>query len=211
MNSRFIGLLLITCICICACNDPTEHVKNYYDNGQLSEQYTRDKITYAKQGNYVKYNSQGIPIEESNYVNDTLSGRRKLYRDNGQLHIVEHYDEKGQFSGVYQAYYENGVLELEGNYVDGAMTGTWVRYYQNEQKMETVSFKDNAENGPFVEWHDNGQLKAEGEYLDGDKEHGPLLLYDRQGVLERRMSCDKGVCRTTWQRDSINTDTRSTE
>ena len=35
-------------------------------------------------------------------------------------------------------------------------------------------------------------------YLDGDNEHGELKLFDEQGVLTKKMNCDKGICRTSW-------------
>ena len=144
----------------------------------------------------------GTVIEEAQFVKDTLNGKRILYYENGKPHIVENYS-MGNFSGLYQAYYESGALEISGEYSKGAMNGEWIRNYENGQQMERVLFKNNQENGPFTEWHKNGKLKAKGQYLDGDKEHGELLLYDISGELEKKMNCDRGICRTTWQRDSM--------
>ncbi|MFK7934591.1 MAG: toxin-antitoxin system YwqK family antitoxin [Saprospiraceae bacterium] len=184
-----------------ACDNGIETIENKDDDGNLIEVYTRTKTTFAKQGTYLKYDVSGTITEEAQYINDTLNGKRVLYYENGKPHIVENY-KMGEFSGLYQAYYESGSLEISGEYAKSAMNGEWIRNYENGQQMETVLFENNQENGPFTEWHKNGHLKAKGQYLDGDKEHGELLLYDESGELERKMNCDRGVCRTSWQRDS---------
>ena len=195
------GLPLIVLTVFTACDDGLETIENRDDRNNLVEMYTRNKETYAKQGNYIRYDAAGTVVEKAEYVNDTLHGNRILYFENGKPQYVENYD-RGKFSGLYQAYYDSGELELSGEYVDGAMSGEWVRNYKNGQQMETVLFKDNQENGPFTEWHENGHLKAKGNYKGGDREHGELLLYDERGELEKKMNCDNGVCRTTWQRDA---------
>lgn len=72
--------------------------------------------------------------------------------------------------------------------------------------MEEVMFADNEENGPFTEYHKNGSLKAEGNYLNGDNEHGLLKLYNEEGELVRKMQCDSGICQTTWVSPDLNED-----
>jgi antitoxin component YwqK of YwqJK toxin-antitoxin module len=194
--------LLIGLFFLIGCSDlETTEVKD--ENGNVIEKYTRRKTDFAKQGMYQAFSPEGTLMEEANYVNDTLDGERRLYHENGKVQIKEQYDQ-GQFVGAYQTFYENGQMELEGTYTEGAMNGEWKRYYENGQLMEVVQFENNQENGPFIEYHDNGNLKAKGAYLDGDKEHGLLELFDEQGELERKMDCDKGICRTIWTRDSVN-------
>ena len=83
------------------------------------------------------------------------------------------------------------------------MSNVWIRYYKNGQKKEEVTFENNEENGPFVEYNENGSLAAKGSYLNGDFEHGLLEIYDGQGVLVRKMNCDKGICNTTWKADHM--------
>ena len=68
--------------------------------------------------------------------------------------------------------------------------------------MEEVLFKDNEENGPFVEYYDNGEIEWKGSYLNGDNEFGILEQYDRTGVLIKKMECDSlGACITVWIKD----------
>lgn len=195
-------LLLLTVILMIACKGKLEVVENKDENGNLIELYNRSTEDFSKQGAYIKYAPAGNAIEEAHYINDTLHGKRVLYFDNGKPQIVENYV-MGEFVGLYQAYYSNGQLELSGKYANGAMEGIWERYYESGEIMERVPFKKNQENGPFKEYYRNGKLKAEGAYLEGDKEHGELKLYSKDGRLEREMMCDRGVCKTTWKRDDI--------
>ena len=65
--------------------------------------------------------------------------------------------------------------------------------------MEQVTFVNNTENGPFQEFYPSGQVKVEGEYLNGDNEHGVLKFYNEDGVLTKTMDCNQGMCKTTWK------------
>ena len=80
------------------------------------------------------------------------------------------------------------------------LEGIGTAWYPNGQMKEKVTFSNNEENGAFEEWYENGKLKATGNYLDGDNEDGTLKLYDTLGQLERILECQRGACRTTWER-----------
>ena len=44
------------------------------------------------------------------------------------------------------------------------MNGEWKYYYQNGKLKESVHFKNNVEDGIFVEYHENGNKKDKGTY-----------------------------------------------
>jgi len=168
----------------------------------MKEVYQVDKKTGEKDGNFKRYTAGGQIFEEATYSEGKLTGRRTIYRDNGNIEIVENYVD-GVLNGNYETYYENNTKEIEGSYIDGVMKGEWRRYYPDGTLMEVVAFDKNEENGPFTEYYENGNLKAEGTYLNGEFEHGLLKLYDEQGQLARKMECDRGICKTTWLRDDL--------
>jgi antitoxin component YwqK of YwqJK toxin-antitoxin module len=199
MKGKYVFLFFSFWLVSCGSDLETIEVKN--DEGVIVETYTRKKVDYAKEGLYQKFSDQGVLIEKSNYRNDTLEGERTLFYENGNPQYIENY-KKGQFEGPFKAYHDNGTLKLEGIYTDNAMEGEWKAYYENGQLKEIVQFENNQENGPFIEYHPNGKLKAKGSYLEGDHEHGELELYDESGELFKKMMCDKGICRTSWQRDT---------
>lgn len=187
---------LLLALAFYACSN-TEVVQVNDDLGNLSEEYVIDKATKLKQGYYKKFYESGTRQEEAYYEKDSLQGRRTLYYPSGEVHIEERY-EQGLITGEYKVYFEDGQVELEGVFADNSMTGVWTRYYPNGEVMEEVTFEGNQENGPFTEYYESGKLKAEGAYLNGDFEHGLLKLYNEEGVLERKMQCQAGVCRTIW-------------
>ncbi len=183
-----------------SCKNNLETVENKDDQGNLIERYTRDKEDFSKMGLYTRFFKNGQKAEEANYQKDTLHGDRKMYYENGQVEIHELY-QNGLFEGAYKTYYESGQLAQEGNYINNQMQGEWKRYYKSGQLMEVATFKDNEENGAFKEYHENGNQKAEGEYLNGDNEHGLLKLYSESGELEKKMQCKNGICRTIWTKE----------
>ena len=161
--------------------------------------YTQDKKTKLKEGRLIRYDESGNKIEEAFYKNDQLQGQRSLFSPEGYLEVTENYV-NGIFSGTYTAFFESGQVMTTGDYVNGTMEGSWKSYYKDGTLKEIVQFSNNEENGPFQEFHPNGKLKAEGTYLDGDQEDGPLKLYDETGTLVTEMNCVKGRCATVWQK-----------
>ena len=195
-------ILVYTIIVIISlgCKNSIEIIEVKNEEGQLVEKYHRRVADNMRHGSYEAFDENGSVIESSVFQNDTLHGERIIYFENGQPQYVEQY-KNGQFDDLYNAFYESGQLKLEGKYTNGAMNGEWKGYHENGQLKEVVLFENNNENGPFVEYHDNGKLSAEGTYLNGDKEHGELKLYDETGELYKTMNCDEGLCRTTWLRE----------
>ena len=196
LNSLTVLLSLFAMIILTACSS-TETVEQ--EAFGMIETFEVDKKTGLKDGSFTKSSPDGVLIEQATYRKDNLEGLRTIYYGNGNPEIEEKY-ESGTLNGRYRTYYEDKTVEIEGNYTSGVMMGTWKRFYENGQVMEEVTFEDNLENGPFIEYHPNGKLKAEGQYYNGDNEHGLLKLYDENGELYRRMECDSGVCKTTWLR-----------
>ncbi|MEM1216175.1 MAG: toxin-antitoxin system YwqK family antitoxin [Bacteroidota bacterium] len=189
-------LILLGC-CLMACKDTTEAVTETDEYGNTVT-YNRDKETYGREGLYRVTSPDGTRMEEAQYVANTLSGLRILYHENGDTNIVETYVGDA-FDGPYRVYGENGQLRQVGQYAKNEMTGEWRTFYANGQLKEAVQFANNQENGPFIEYHENGNLAAEGQYLDGDHEHGELKVYDENGELQRRMECERGRCTTVWR------------
>ena len=188
------GLLFVA-----ACGSDTQTVDTTDADG-YRESYRVRRDNLAREGTYERFDPQGTLLERATYRNDTLDGERRLFRPDGSLEISERYAD-GRFAGPYRTYYPDGAVQQYGVYTDNAMNGEWTTFYPSGDTLEVVTFVDNQENGPFREYYENGNVKARGFYLDGDKEDGPLELYDENGELERRMTCDRGICRTVWTRE----------
>jgi len=191
-------VLCMSVILFC-CKADTREIEIKDSKGKVVEKYQVDPATEKKQGLYQRFYESGQLAEEAHYVRDTLDGARRFYFESGQLEREQHYL-FGIFQGPFRSYYINGQLNAEGNYLNNEMDGVWKRYYDTGELMEEVTFVNNDENGPFRELYKNGKVKAEGSYINGPYEHGELKEYDEQGNLIRIMSCENGICNTTWKK-----------
>ncbi|MEL6277072.1 MAG: hypothetical protein AAFU03_18370, partial [Bacteroidota bacterium] len=192
----FIPFLLLFLL---GCSDGLQKVEAVDDLG-YKEVFFVEKETEARQGTYQRFRPDGALSEIAHYKDNVLDGKRVIFNDFGDTSVVETYF-GGGFEGAYRTFYDSvQQVRLTGRYDNNEMTGEWKMYYPNGQQAEVVTFAHNNENGPFTEWYENGALKAEGAYLDGDREHGQLRLYDKTGDLERVMECDRGRCSTIWRR-----------
>ncbi|RMG76749.1 MAG: toxin-antitoxin system YwqK family antitoxin [Bacteroidetes bacterium] len=197
---RFLLFLLVFILGGCHKIKPIQNletIENRDEAGRLVEKYTCLKGTTIKQGLYQAFSPEGKVIEEAHYEKDSLHGTRKLFYKNGRPEVIEQYV-MNQFEGPYQSFYSNGRLKIEGRYYKNEMSGDWKKYYETGELMEVVTFEHNEENGPFREYYKNGQLKTEGNYLNGDREHGLLKKYNENGQLIAKMQCLYGVCQTVW-------------
>ena len=197
-------IAILSIFLVIGCKPTIESVEVTDEAGNITEKYERRVADNMRHGLYQLFDENGKIVEMAIYQNDTLNGKRTMFFENGKPQYVENYI-NGKFEDDYSSFFENGQLKLNGKYTNGAMNGEWKGYHDNGQLKEIVQFVENEENGPFIEYHPNGKLAAEGSYLNGDNEHGELKLYDENGALIKKMNCDKGICRTTWQSDSTKT------
>ena len=200
---RYQNLILIASfifLCSACSKSKTKIVKSTSEDG-FTKEYEVDKKSNLKNGIYRLFDPSNNLVEETQYLNDQIHGNRKLFYKNGALESEEQYVE-GKFEGSFKGYYESGVLKQEGNYENGQMLGKWNSYYENGKLKEVVTFKDSEENGPFIEYYENGVTKAEGSYLNGDYEHGPLVIFKEDGSVDRKMNCVEGRCKTIWSSEN---------
>jgi len=183
------------------CSNPIKSIDIINENGKKIGNYTINTKTGLKEGAFVKYSTDGKKVEEANYKSDQLDGTRKIYDENGLLYAIENH-KNGEFDGDYTAYFPNGRIKFKGKYVNNSMEGLWDYFYETGEKKEQVNMHNNLENGPFVEFYTNGNKKAEGNYKDGDKEDGLLLMYDETGTLIKKMNCKLGICNTIWKKEN---------
>ncbi len=190
------------------CSKPIEVIQEHDDNDNLIE-YQRRKSDFAKHGWYKRYYPDGKLNEEAQYVDNKMTGERKMYAQDGSVMVRENHVD-GKFEGLYQSYYPSGEVEQEGNYRNNAMSGEWKFYYETGGLREVVNFENNNENGAFKEYHPNGKLKTEGTYKDGNYEIGELKKYDESGTLAAKMNCEikqiagetVSFCTTTWKAEN---------
>jgi len=198
ISNVLVGLCLLLAL---ACSNK-KMVDTKHSNGQIMEQYTLN-ADQEKDGMYRSFYENGNKYEEANYSKGVLTGERKIYFQNGNIDIIEVYNQSGQLDGEYKAYHENGKLKVEKFYKNNLMEGVLKVYYPSGNIKEEVLLTNNTENGPFTEYFENGKIQWKGTYLNGDNEFGLLEEFDSTGTLIKKMECDSlAICRTVWKSEN---------
>ena len=191
---RLSVFLLLLCLAFAACQPPLE--QREVRDGTTLLRFTARKGSDKREGKMLRLNATGDTVLiESNYRDGKLEGTERFFFSDGKTEIEQTYH-NDLLEGPYIKYYHDGTKAVEAVYHEGKMQGSFRRYYPNGQLREEVQMIADNENGPFKEFYPNGKLKTEGTYKGGDKEDGPLTMYDSTGTLLRRMVCRNGVCKT---------------
>ena len=66
-------------------------------------------------------------------------------------------------------YYENGEIEIKGEYEKGKKHGKHEYYDENGQIIKEETYKDGKLDGLTTEWYESGQKRIEGSYKDGER------------------------------------------
>lgn len=85
-----------------------------------------------------------------------------------------------KITGLYQNWYENGQMQMKGEYVAGKKHGLWSRWYENGQLQATGIYKNGDLDGLWRMWFENG-TKMNEVYFKNNKAEGVLYeLNDKQ-------------------------------
>lgn len=176
-----------------------ELVKIIAPDGRVEGKYKQIRRTEQRHGFYRLYHENGQLSLEMFYKNGKLQGETKTWYPNGHLESLAHV-ENDAYEGPFMYWYPTDTLKQEGTYINNDIEGNLKTYYPNGVLKEIVFFSESAENGPYVLYHQNGKIKEEGHFIEGPKLNGLILQYDGEGVLMRKLNCEKNVCDTIWIR-----------
>ncbi|OUR92587.1 hypothetical protein A9Q87_05970 [Flavobacteriales bacterium 34_180_T64] len=168
---------------------------NYYESGQISKEYS-----YSN-GNYLKMSFKSF------YKDGTLKKEIKIedtymvsigYYESGNLKYKRKLD-----GGFYKEYREDGLLEIEANYVKYDLNGVWKLYHENGKIAWQVNYLDGYRNGGYKQFYENGQLKLEGVIIK-EKKKGVEKRYTEEGNLEWKGYYNNDKIDKTWTRYDSN-------
>jgi antitoxin component YwqK of YwqJK toxin-antitoxin module len=78
--------------------------------------------------------------------------------------------------GPYVRWYRNGVVALEGEYVEGLQQGPFIEHFETGQMKSETPYLDGRVHGLKKEWSDIGFVKKEAHFESGQK-HGPYATF----------------------------------
>jgi antitoxin component YwqK of YwqJK toxin-antitoxin module len=151
---------------------------------------------------------------------------KKDYWDNGKVKSEGAYNNASMKVGKWKYYYQNGQLEVIGDYTgnkidktievfkssktsaldDGnnasARNGEWVFYYSDGKVKGKASYQDGCPVGKAVRWHKNGGKAEESDYIDC-KAIGGRMMWDDEGrkYFETRMEGNGSTVEIEWYPD----------
>lgn len=124
-----------------------------------------------------------------NYLNGELHGKQTTYKYNtkGERRIEF---EKNYTNGVIISttiYYENGNIDTKIQ-----RNGSCATYYENGNKKEEYSNKDNEYEGSYIYYHKNGNKLITGDFQKGVKK-GTWYEYFKDGRLKTKSVYENGL------------------
>jgi len=145
---------------------------SYFDNEIVS---TKGKIINGKpKGLWITRYEDGKKKEEQIFENNT-SKVMKFWTQEGTLSVKDG-------NGKYYLFFENGRVQLEGNYQDGLREGEWRSFYENADDLEKNIYKHGKLNGLYEAWYENGVLQVSGNFIN-DKREGEWIWYSENGNI----------------------------
>jgi hypothetical protein len=155
-------------------------------------------------GNWLSYNEDGTLETSTAYGWDKKHGRKEFYSPIGKLQIIRFYNhgrligysyldknseeipmiELTNETGILKAYFDNGKVSREMEFINGDLVNKYKAYYYSGQLENETNYKDDEYDGLSVEYHPNGTIKKQSAYLNGSL-HGTQKEYYKNGNLKK--------------------------
>ncbi len=188
----------------------TQSLQNFFKQKPLFEKYANTAINYSSlverqdikyqvnsttpySGNFIMYKDDNIfCVEEAGtYKNGKLHGPLEGYDGCGVAYAYKMSFKKGLEHGKYQEWVE-GILNMEGQYVDGKEDGEWTGY---EYGLKTwTEYFDNGEPLSYLEYtyHQNRQLASKKSFNAEERLNGISETYHQNGQLASKINYKDG-------------------
>ncbi|MDA9750683.1 hypothetical protein N9V01_00745 [Gammaproteobacteria bacterium] len=191
-------------------DDISQSFKNLFREKPLYEKYADSAVNYASlverddikyqvnsstpfSGNFIMYKDDNIfCVEEAGtYKNGKLHGYLEGYDGCGVAYSYKMNFKKGLEHGKYQEWSE-GILSMEGQYVDGKLDGEWMGYEYGV--ITWTEYFDNDELLYYLEYtyHQNGQVATKESFNADEKLNGVSETYHQNGQLASKISYKDG-------------------
>jgi len=140
-------------------------------NGVCTKYYPNDikeaEIEYKDgeiYGFWVSWYQNGQVMDSIKYISSSRIYCKRWYK-NGNLELIESYNNLGQKNGEWIYFYKNGQERIKIIYTkDKVKNGYYCEYYPNGNKKRYGTLKNGLLNGRWEEWFENGNIKSVGEF-----------------------------------------------
>jgi hypothetical protein len=132
----------------------------------------------------------GEKMSEGKMVKGQKSGKWTCWHENGNLKSIGSYSD-GKKDSLWQIYDESGIMTASGMYNNGLANGVWMRYYPNGDVADSGAYLDGNQEGLWKYWYENGSLKSATTFKEG-KRHGKRSLWSDSGKLVKEDFYEEG-------------------
>lgn len=154
---------------------------DYYKNNNLRIDTVHDVNSFDKKNIEVnKTNINKRSIVQESVEND--NGYNASYDEKGRIK-QEFYLKNGKFHGTIK-YYDEGLLNIETDFVKGEPTGSFRKFHKNGGLFHSAKAINDDTGIDTLEqrWYENGELEEEKTGIDG-KAHGKYTYFEDNGQL----------------------------
>ena len=162
-------------------------------------------INGMRQGKWSKNYKNGRVAYTANFKNDKMVGLYQRFHTTKKLALDITYDDKE--SGYAKLYYDNGVLEAEGKYINrnvkdslwkfyatdgklvvdinysaGKLNGKENKYWRNGNRMDLKTWTNDKLDGVWSRYFEDGKMRMQIQYKDNIRT-GKIQLFHPNGRL----------------------------
>lgn len=150
------------------------------EHKKLKEVYhVKDTVNNILHGHYISYFLNGKVESKGQFTNDETSGVWEFFYETGVLKMRGILF-KGMNYGLWEYYFENGKKSMEGIIYGKKREGEWKMYYENGELRETGEYSNNQRSGIWKFYFEDGVLKGSCEY---ENDFGKHIEYYHSGKV----------------------------
>ncbi|MCF8426078.1 MAG: tetratricopeptide repeat protein [Bacteroidia bacterium] len=167
----------------------------YYFNSKKDTTRILNYVNGSLNGEYKSFRN-GFLRESGTYLNGKLDGTITEYYPDGTVSGVEIYTNDLR-NGAGKQYYSNGALNYEYTFTLDKLNGSLKEYFDHGVLKEESNYKDGKLEGKMLSYYENKKLQKECVYVNNQLE-GPYKTYYQNGQTEQEGIAVKGNTSGKW-------------
>lgn len=118
---------------------------------------------------------------------------KRIYHDNGTICVRYKILENRQKHGLFQTFYQNGILKYQCTYHHDSILGWTQEFYPNGCLWKLFYQKTGLIIGQYYEFFPNGRFATSGFFDQRGRKHGSWIEYQSNGNLLTKTRFDKNI------------------
>jgi len=158
---------------------------NYKKDLLKSYSYYSPQGTLLSAGNktMLNYDDYGHLSSKGEFKNGKRIGRWEFYYPNGEISAIGTYTIAGDFDGLYENYYQSGVVKDRSYYNNGMLNGRYTSYHENGRVKSEGWYKEGQNAGQWMWYYSNGMPEQKSYFTNGETT-GELEDYNADSTLD---------------------------